>query len=607
MSAITELETIRGKVQGSEAATAHPEIAVRLDDPPAQISESASVVVVGEKKRGKSSLINALLRRPGLFPVDVDIATACYLGATAGATDRAVAYGDEAPDGVQIEISDISSWASVEGNRVPGSHPPQLLHPGVTAVSVELAHPLMASGLTLVDTPGVGGLAAGHADITMAILRDADSVLFVVDPDSGLRKSELDFLARATERVAQVAFVMTKVDRYPSWRDVQKENRERLAEAAPRWTESPWFDVSSLIAYDAIEAEGDGDQAAVGALWEESGFDRLERYLADQVSGRAESLRFANAAFHLRSVIDDLAEAERLALAAAGGDPALRGRLSEQQAALSTMLADDAAWPIKLRSALDELKGSLQREFRTLLRSARGDLHDQLNAGQLPLAQLPSEIDVRLRAIWLELTGSLRDKATAILVFLAGEIVAEGSDVLARELEFPERLSDLPSLTSLAASDKDFGETLDEYMPVLFSAGGAAALLSGALALVNPFTAIAIGLGAGMARRKSQVGKRNLAKDRTAGLSYVQRTLEQAADDMGEDLQRAVSETGERCEAEARGLMEKRRSELETQVRTLKQQVRADEATEATLRKQTDQRLAELADLRASLDATEPG
>ena len=189
MSTITELEALREKLQGSQAASAHPEIVARLDHRRENVSDATSVVVVGEKKRGKSSLINALLRRPGLFPVDVDVATACYLGATAGETDRAFADGDEAPEGTEIKFSDIPSWASVEGNRVPGSHPAELLHPGVTAVTVELAHPLLASGLTIVDTPGVGGLQAGHAEITLAILKDADSVLFVVDPDSGLRRA----------------------------------------------------------------------------------------------------------------------------------------------------------------------------------------------------------------------------------------------------------------------------------------------------------------------------------------------------------------------------------------------------------------------------------
>ena len=41
--------------------------------------ERPTVVVVGETKRGKSSLVNALLAEPGRSPVDTDVATATYL------------------------------------------------------------------------------------------------------------------------------------------------------------------------------------------------------------------------------------------------------------------------------------------------------------------------------------------------------------------------------------------------------------------------------------------------------------------------------------------------------------------------------------------------
>jgi ribosome biogenesis GTPase A len=37
-----------------------------------------TIVVVGETKRGKSSLINALVNVPGLSPVDAQVATSTY-------------------------------------------------------------------------------------------------------------------------------------------------------------------------------------------------------------------------------------------------------------------------------------------------------------------------------------------------------------------------------------------------------------------------------------------------------------------------------------------------------------------------------------------------
>jgi hypothetical protein len=598
------LAEVRERLLRSEVASRHPDVQATLDAARSQPSTAVTVVVVGEKKRGKSSLVNALLRRPGLFPVDVDIATSCYVGAQHGDELRATAYADEAPEGVDIPLGEIDQWASVEGNRIAGSTPPEPLHPGVTAVVVELPIPLLEAGLTLVDTPGVGGLEAGHTDITLAVLRQADALLFVVDPDSGLRRSELDFLAKATDRISHVAFAMTKVDRYPSWQAVLAENRARLEESAPDWAESPWFALSSLIAYDAAEAADLGEPEEADQLWEEAGFDRLEAYLLGQIAGRSESIRAANEARELRTAIGALEEAEQLALAAATGDPALRDKLNEQQAALSALLADDASWPSELRKAFEEVRTSIQKDFRTLLRNVRADLQDRLTEGAVSLPMLPSEVDAALRAVWIEVNTALHDQVRVVVAMLAGDLANEGADVLSRQYDYPDQLGKLPQLRTMGDVEKDFGDTVDEYMPVVVATGGAYTILVGVLSLVNPVTAIAIGLGAGLARRNAQQEKRVRARDRASGVAFVTRSLEQAADDLGTDLQRILVEMREQVERTVRDLMTARRTELESQVRELKQRVRADEATEAVVRRKSEGATRELAELRAMLEGS---
>ena len=178
------------------------ELAGRIEiDAGGSADRPANVVVVGEKKRGKSSLLNALVGERDLLPVDADVATSCFLTLRHGAGERVVAHDAEHPDGVEIGRDEIAEYASVEGNRDPDDDE-RLLHEGVTSVDVELDDPLLARGLVLVDTPGVGGLEAGHTEVTLATLRRADALVFVVDPDSPLRTPELRFLERATERIA---------------------------------------------------------------------------------------------------------------------------------------------------------------------------------------------------------------------------------------------------------------------------------------------------------------------------------------------------------------------------------------------------------------------
>ena len=60
---------------------------------------------------------------------------------------------------------------------------------------------ILKQGLVLVDTPGMGGLGAGHAAATLAFLPFADGVILVSDASAELSAPEVDFLRRAVRAV----------------------------------------------------------------------------------------------------------------------------------------------------------------------------------------------------------------------------------------------------------------------------------------------------------------------------------------------------------------------------------------------------------------------
>ncbi|MEV5139796.1 dynamin family protein [Streptomyces syringium] len=70
----------------------------RLEQSRARLERgTCHVVVGGEFKHGKSTLLNALVERPGLFPVDVDVATNVVSTLAWGPRERArVHLGDPA-------------------------------------------------------------------------------------------------------------------------------------------------------------------------------------------------------------------------------------------------------------------------------------------------------------------------------------------------------------------------------------------------------------------------------------------------------------------------------------------------------------------------------
>ena len=68
--------------------TADPDAGAELAELRRRQVTRPSVVLVGETKRGKSSLVNALLGVPGLSPVDAAVATDTYLHFTPGPAAR---------------------------------------------------------------------------------------------------------------------------------------------------------------------------------------------------------------------------------------------------------------------------------------------------------------------------------------------------------------------------------------------------------------------------------------------------------------------------------------------------------------------------------------
>ena len=109
----------------------------RLQDP------SITVLVVGEYKKGKSSLVNGLLGRK-VCPVDDDVATSVTTRIEYAKTASA-AVVVRGPDGAnkmeQVPPQEIASYI-VEHGRPSNGHP-------VESVVIGMPHPVLASGLVL--------------------------------------------------------------------------------------------------------------------------------------------------------------------------------------------------------------------------------------------------------------------------------------------------------------------------------------------------------------------------------------------------------------------------------------------------------------------------
>jgi Dynamin family len=490
MAADTDVPRLLGEIAAVAAELGDGDAARRARaEATAVVAHSARVVVVGEKKRGKSSLINALLGRPGLLPVDVDIATSVHVTVGAADEESAFAVDDEHPGGMAIPLSAIAEYAALDPDTM------EMPHPGVREVGVGLPDPLLRSGIELIDTPGVGGLVSGHAELTLAALSMADALLFVVSGSSELTASECAFLEQATERIASVAFVLTQTDKYPSWRKVLAANQQLVLKHAPQFGTAPWFAVSSL---DAARAAAASDPAESAALAERSGFRPLEEALTQRIAGRAAELRAKNAAWVAGRLIRKLTDDQERRLRSLSRDPELIATIRGKEEQLAKHRGADAKWRRDLDTEFAKLSQDMMRLYQKRIVDVQGRADQWIAMADTDtVTQIAHDLDASLRAMWADLVTDARTGAISIAARITASLGADTMDALLLDMDnpYPQQLAEGGELRpSPEGSPQGFAEKLTNVWPSLsgFSVTAMAAHMVLGLA-VPPLAIVSIG------------------------------------------------------------------------------------------------------------------
>lgn len=406
---------------------------------------NAAVVVVGEKKRGKSSLINALIGRPGLLPVDADVATCVHIVVSHGPDGATVVLGG-GPEGREVGLDAIAEYAALD----PGARAPE--HEDVSQVQVRVPAPLLEGGLELVDTPGVGGLVAGHAALTLATLNRADALVFVLDGSSEITASELAFLERATERIATVVFAITKIDQFPSWEAVRARDIELIAHHAPRYADAPWFGVSSRAVADALAAEADGELEEAAQERAASGIDPLSAHLAGLAEG-ADGLRLANLLHQATATVKRLSALQVRRALSLSPSPEFAELVKREKAALTALQGQNATWRQTLAERSARLEQRMRTELNRRLEDLRKEVGDRIAVGNNKIFnEVGTDLPPRAQALWIELDTLLRRELTALGQALLADLEGVELDLAGVVPDAPERLAQLPEAARGAGS-----------------------------------------------------------------------------------------------------------------------------------------------------------
>jgi predicted GTPase len=253
------------------------------------------VACIGQFKRGKSTLLNAL--------VGHEVVPTGFVPVTAVPT--VIRFGDELHARVRmrdgswqnIDLPDLKEYVTEELNPENKK--------AVEGTEVFVPSPLLSSGMCFVDTPGLGSVFTGNTATTQAFIPHIDAALVVVGADPPIAGEELALVESIGKQVQDLILVINKADRTsdPERAAAAKFTRAVLEKRLHR----PMGEVFEVSAAEQIENRGPSRdweklQASLHHLIEDSGrnlvraacdrgLQRLSEQLLAMISEDRDALR----------------------------------------------------------------------------------------------------------------------------------------------------------------------------------------------------------------------------------------------------------------------------------------------------------------------------
>lgn len=229
------------------------------------------LAVLGQFKRGKSTLINALLGE-AVLPTAVIPLTSIptYIRQGENLRTRVLFKGnrpsEEFATGSGKELMRfLEGYVTESGNSKNRRE----------VEEVEVCHPadILRKGVILIDTPGIGSTFRHNTEATLNFLPLCDAALFLLSADPPVTEVEVEFLKQVRSKVSRLFFIMNKVDYLNE--DERKAALQFLKDVLREQVgieDAPVFCLSAMMGLKARQTQNP-------ALWRESGMEEVEQHL----------------------------------------------------------------------------------------------------------------------------------------------------------------------------------------------------------------------------------------------------------------------------------------------------------------------------------------
>jgi len=199
-------------------------------EPPATTTPM-NLIIMGEINKGKSTFINALLGTPGLLPTGDSVTTSAVFKVRYGNTISYTVHflpnaQGHTPAPQTIAADAIRDFGTETGN--PRNHKQ------VDYIEATAPAPLLAGGIEITDTPGLGGILRYHSRNTWRHLPSAHAIIFVTSStEAPIGTPEQENIVQAAAITRNLIFVQTKKDAQdtPALQRREANNRAIIAAA----------------------------------------------------------------------------------------------------------------------------------------------------------------------------------------------------------------------------------------------------------------------------------------------------------------------------------------------------------------------------------------
>ena len=466
---------------------------------------AGTVVVMGEVKRGKSSLVNALIAQPDLLPVDVLTCTSAPIR-VAVSHDGPVVPQVTLVRGTEREMilaTELARWVTVDGvgslqgNTNAGMDEAQ---DPPSSAEISVRYPDM-DGITVVDTPGVGGLDKRAVTAALQEARHAGVLLMVCDASTPITAPEMDILRQAHDSVGGVIVAVTKTDKNTRrWRAIVEDNKRLIS--SHMGIDVPVVGVSSLRALDAARCI---DPARRAELERRSGIAQLRSQLRAQLRQPAAMGQRA-ALQSITTTLTGIAKTVRDDIRLLAESSTAVEQLEDEKATLERLREESSEFEQRFQRDLAVARTRVTEGLDKALEEVRHEWTQQINADSLRVLRskpqvFTSQIETELAVVMEDTVGAMVEEISE----LASALFPDRQELIA-EIMGTTVASLTPAEVSGHEVEKKTKDIIDPSVLMMGMIG------SGALAAIIPVAPLAgaVWVGVNLGYRAMRNGKQHL-------------------------------------------------------------------------------------------------